>query len=196
MHINIGDKFIAIKKVWFLDEGSIINVTNVDKDDIVSFTFGEENSSNGYMDINTFNNHFKKIEDMVAKTDIPAITEEYILEILNDSDFEIFTTFDKCTIVSCKLPNGFVVTESSACVNPADYNEEIGTDACIDKITRKVWELEAYRLQQALYEAGGNCCCENCDGCNCECEEEFDECLDTDLDCDDCGDTDCPYRVM
>lgn len=194
--LNNGDKLVVTKKVAsFLNEGDVVEVVNVTDDGIISFAFGEGLVHMGVMNAAECEAHFEKVEEE-EKVEIPAITEEYILEILNDSDFEIFTTFDKCTIVSCKLPNGFVVTESSACVNPADYNEEIGTDACIDKITRKVWELEAYRLQQALYEAEGNCCCENCDGCHCECEEEFDECLDTDLDCDDCDDTDCPYRVI
>ena len=193
MHINIGDKFITAKKAWFIDEGTIINITNVDEDNIVSFTFGEDNSSNGYMDINTFNKHFKKFEEMVADVVAPTITEEYIADIMENSEFEVFTSFDKCTIVSCRLPNGFVITESSVCVSPENYDEELGANVCFDKIADRVWELEAYRLQQELYEIENTCCCENCDGCLCE--EEIDECLDTDLDCDDCGETDCPYRA-
>ena len=194
MNINIGDKFITVKKAWFIDEGAVINVTNVDEDNIISFTFGDDGSSNGYMDINTFNNHFKKIEDMVADITTPEITYEYIAEIMENSEFEVFTSFDKCTIVSCRLPNGFVITESSACVNPENYDEEMGANICIDKITNKVWELEAYRLQQRLWEEGFDCpcCCGDCE--ECQYDDEFDECLDTDLDCDDCEDFSCPYN--
>lgn len=192
MHINIGDKFVTVKKAWFIDEGTIINVTNVDKDNIVSFAFDEDDACNGYMDINTFNKHFQKIEN----TDDSEITEEYITSIMDESEFEVFTSFDKCTIVSCRLPNGFVITEYSACVNPENYDEEVGANICYDKIANKIRELEAYRLHQELYEADiVCCCCEDCCGCPCEeCEEEFDECLDTDLDCDDCKDVNCPYR--
>lgn len=194
MNINIGDRFVTVKKAWFLDEGTIISVTNVDEDNIVSFTFGEDNTSNGYMDINTFNRHFEKIEKTITKVEIPEITREYISEIMENSEFETFTTFDKCTIVSCRLPNGFVITESSSCVNPEDYNEELGADICFDKIAEKIWDLEAYRLQQHLWEEECNCscCCECCE--DRQCMEEFDECLDTDLDCDDCEDLDCPYN--
>lgn len=193
--LKSGDKLVVVKKVAsFLDEGDVVNVTNVTEDGVISFAFGDDFVHMGVMSNGEFENHFKKLEDI--KMAPPAITEESIGEIMESSDFEVFTSFDKCTIVSCRLPNGFVVTESSACVSPEGYNEELGTNICLDKIKDKIWELEAYRLQQELYEAGEICCCENCDCCDCEeCEEEFDECLDTDLDCDDCEDTNCPYRV-
>lgn len=166
-NINIDDKFITVKKMWFIDEGTVITVTDVGTDGIVSFVFG--NNSNGYMDIVTFNEHFKKIEDMAAKVEIPTITEEYIAEIMENSEFETHTVFDKCTIVSCRLPNGFVITESSACVSPENYDEDLGAEICFDKIADKIWELEAYRLQQHLWESSMMeecpCECDNCDEC-------------------------------
>ena len=145
----------------------------------------------GYMDITTFNEHFKKVEDMTAEVEIPTITEEYIAEIMENSDFEVHTVFDKCTVVSCRLPNGFVITESSACVSPENYDKDMGADICFDKIADKIWELEAYRLQQYLWEEEFHCpcCCGDCEEC-----EYDDECLDTDLDCDDCDDHTCPYN--
>jgi len=198
MHININDKFVAVKKMWFLDEGTVVNITNVSEDGIISFTFGENNTNNGYMDTATFAEHFKKLEDMTAKIKAPTITDEYIAEIMENSEFEIHTVFDKCTVVSCRLPNGFVITESSSCVSPENYDEDTGAEICFDKISDKIWELEAYRLQQWLWEEEVcDCGCENCDGRECICEEdddEFDECLDTDLDCDDCDDYDCPHN--
>lgn len=193
-NINIDDKFLTVKKMWFLDEGTIITITDVGTDGIVSFVFGENNSSTGYMDIETFREHFKKIEDMIAEVEIPTITEEYIAEIMENSDFEVHTVFDKCTVVSCRLPNGFVITESSACVSPENYDEDTGAEICFDKIADKIWELEAYRLQQYLWKEENDycpCCCGDCE----ECEyDDKDECLDTDLDCDDCGDYACPYN--
>lgn len=189
-----GDKLIVTKTVApFLKEGDIVKVTNIADDGIISFAFGDDLHM-GVMNISEYESHFKKIEEKV-ETEAPTITEEYIASILEESDFEVFTTFDKCTVVSCRLPNGFVITESSACVSPENYDEDLGADICFDKIADKVWELEAYILQQELYEAATTCCCEGCEGCPCEeCEEEFDECLDTDLDCDDCEDFTCPYN--
>lgn len=190
-----GDKLIVTKKVSsFLDVGSIVKVIDVTDDGIISFAFGD-----GFMHMGVMNNaecksHFEKVEEK-DKVEIPVITEEYIADIMENSEFDVHTVFDKCTVVSCRLPNGFVITEYSACVNPDDYDEDMGVEICIDKIASKVWELEAYRLQQWLWEESMDCCCEDCDECHCEDEEEYDECLDTDLDCDDCEDFDCPYNT-
>ena len=59
---------------------------------------------------------------------------------------------DKTTVLQLILPNGFAITESSSCVDPANYNQELGESICIDRIKNKVWELEGYVLQQKLYE--------------------------------------------
>ena len=60
--------------------------------------------------------------------------------------------FDKCTLVCVKLENGFVLTESSACVDPANYNEEIGKEICFERIKNKIWELEGYRSQCDIFK--------------------------------------------
>ena len=189
--INIGDKMVVTKKVAsFLDEGDIITIVDVAENGMISFAFGEGFMHKGIMNAAECKEHFEKLE---KKPTAPTITEEYIAEIMENSEFEICTVFDKCTVVSCKLPNGFVITESSACVSPENYNEDIGAEICFDKIASKIWELEGYRLQQWLYE--NECCCEECEGCTCDCEEEIDDCLDTDLDCDDCEDFNCPWNT-
>lgn len=168
-NINIGDKFITTKRVWFISEGTTITVTNVDEDGIVSFVFGENNVNNGYMDFGTFKEHFERLEEKEGHVETFEITEEYIAEIMENSEFETHTVFDKCAIVSCRLPNGFVITESSACVSPENYDEELGAEICFDKIADKIWELEAYRLQQHLWENSMMeecpCECDNCDEC-------------------------------
>jgi hypothetical protein len=192
--ISNGDKLVVTKTVaHFLKEGDVVEVTNVADDGVISFAFGDGFMHMGVMSSDECESHFEKVKE--EKADIPAITEEYIAEIMENSEFETFTTFDKCTIVSCRLPNGFVITESSACVSPENYDEDMGVEICFDKIADKIWELEAYRLQQQLWEEECDycpCCCGDCE--ECEYDDEFDECLDTDLDCDDCEDFNCPYN--
>ena len=195
--LNNGDKLVVTKTVaHFLKEGDVVKVTDVSNDGIISFAFGDNFMHMGVMNAAECESHFEKVEE---KPEIPVITEEYIAEIMDNSEFEITTVFGKCTVVVCRLPNGFVITESSACVNPENYDEDTGAEICFGKIADKIWELEAYRLQQWLWEEENDCCCENCcencDECSCEEEEEeIDECLDTDLDCDNCEDYDCPYN--
>lgn len=79
-----------------------------------------------------------------------TVTQEDIKEIINNSKVEVQTVLDKCTIVTCQLPNGFIIVESSACVDPANYDENLGAQVCMERIVKKVWELEGYVLQNKL----------------------------------------------
>ena len=83
-----------------------------------------------------------------------TVTQEQIKELLDKSEIVVKTVYDKVTVVSCKLPNGFVITESSGAVDKANYDENIGKEICMQRIEDKLWELEGYALAKALYEAG------------------------------------------
>lgn len=80
------------------------------------------------------------------------ITQEDINQLLEEAEVGVATVHDKCTMVSVKLKNGFIITESSACVDPANYDAKTGFDICMDRIESKLWELEGYALQKKLYE--------------------------------------------
>lgn len=64
---------------------------------------------------------------------------------------ESYTISKKTTVVHCVLKNGFEIVESSSCVNPENYSEEMGRRMCMNKISDKVWELLAFLLQTARY---------------------------------------------
>lgn len=81
-----------------------------------------------------------------------TVTQNRVDELFENADCHIETVFGKCTIVAMKLPNGFVIVESSACVDPANYDHEIGMHECFKRIKDKIWELEGYNLQCALGE--------------------------------------------
>ena len=81
-----------------------------------------------------------------------TLTKEYVDKIVHSSKFTYSTQFGKETVVTMQLPNGFVLTESSACVDPANYDEKLGYEICIRKLTERVWELEGYLLQNELYK--------------------------------------------
>ena len=83
-----------------------------------------------------------------------TVTQAVVDELMESCDIAVTTAFDKCTIVACKLPNGFVIVESSSCVDPANYDEDMGVDICMKNIEHKLWELEGYLLQNKLYMDG------------------------------------------
>lgn len=196
MKINNGDKFVATKKLWFIDEGVVVTVTDVSEDNIISFAFDE--NSTGYMDSVTFENHFEKVEPENIEEDdefVVEITDEYIDEIMQNSEFNIQTVFDKCAVVSCELPSGFVIVESAYCPDAADYDEDAYADICFDKIAEKIVELETYRIQENAYRGMyDDCDCEcecNCDECPCD-EDEDNDFIEPD--CDGCTDYGCEYN--
>lgn len=80
-----------------------------------------------------------------------TVTQEQIDKLIEESDINITTVFDKCTLVTVKLKSGFVLTESSACVDVKNYNEKLGASICIEKIKDKLWELEGYKLQCEIH---------------------------------------------
>ncbi|MEE0872543.1 MAG: Gp49 family protein [Ruminococcus sp.] len=75
-----------------------------------------------------------------------TVTEQQIEDLLANSEIDVRTVFGKVTVVCCKLPNGFVITEASGAVDPTNYSEETGRDICMERITNKLWELEGYAL--------------------------------------------------
>lgn len=64
---------------------------------------------------------------------------------------ETITMGDRTTVVRCVLRNGFEIVESSACVDPRNYSEELGRKICMEKIKDKIWELLGFLLQTAWH---------------------------------------------
>lgn len=80
------------------------------------------------------------------------VTQAEIDLLLNSADVQVRTEFGKCTVVTVRLRNGFILTESSACVDPANYDAELGKRLCLQHIENRLWELEGYVLQKRTDE--------------------------------------------
>lgn len=57
---------------------------------------------------------------------------------------------DKTTVVHATLANGFIITEASSCVDPANFNMDIGQSICKEKIQNQVWSMLGFLLQTAV----------------------------------------------
>lgn len=64
-------------------------------------------------------------------------------------DYDVFTKKEKITIVIATLKNGFTIVESSACVDPKNYDENIGAEICKERIKNQVWNHLGFLLQTA-----------------------------------------------
>ena len=174
-----GDKFVAVKNMGIIKTGDIVEVYET-SEDMTTFNFGKDLEHLGFMDIDSFEECFEEVEQeqLIA----PKVDKETIQKIAESAEIEIMTVFDKCTIMAAKLPNGFVIVESSACVSPENYDEDLGASICAEKIIQKIWELEGYKLQSELAYK-----------CHDYSEDDYKQ-VDADIEIefeDDCG---CPFN--
>lgn len=178
MSIKKGDLIKLIRPMGMLtDVGDIYKVIDVNERGEITFevSMGALGVLLGTMSADEFDRYFEMHEE--SEEEAFTITAEHIDEIMENTEIKVLpSVFGKCTVVAAKLPNGFVIVESSACVDPRNYDEDMGVEICMDKIINKVWELEGYRLQSTLYEDGydfeeeydceGCELCATCDGCD------------------------------
>ena len=83
------------------------------------------------------------------KTDRPSVSQKMVDEFITKT--EVTTMGEKTTVVRAGLRNGFEIVESSSCVSPENYDEELGAEICLEKIRDKVWFLLGFLLQTAVY---------------------------------------------
>lgn len=81
-----------------------------------------------------------------------SVTEDQIDELLWASTVSVSKVGDNTTLVFCTLPCGWRFVESSSCVDPDNYDHELGKNICMKRIKEKLWELEGYRLMNELHE--------------------------------------------
>lgn len=79
------------------------------------------------------------------------VTEEQIEAKIKDKKFTVLED-GKTTICNLYLENGFTVRGESACVDPANFDKELGEKIAYENAKDKIWLLEGYLLQQKLYE--------------------------------------------
>lgn len=92
-----------------------------------------------------------KIDEDNTSTPVDdSVKKETIDNILSQTLIVVEKYGNKTTILKATLPNGFVVVESSSCVDPKNFNMSIGEQICMKKLEDKIWELEGYKLQNEL----------------------------------------------
>ena len=79
-----------------------------------------------------------------------TVTKDQIDNLFEQSEKKVETYWNKCTVMTVQLPNGFTIVEHSACVDPANYDAAIGVEICERKIKEQLWAFEGYKLQCEL----------------------------------------------
>lgn len=56
------------------------------------------------------------------------------------------------TICAITLKNGFTVVGDSACIDPENFDHNIGEQVAYNNAFEKIWQLEGYRIKSQLAE--------------------------------------------
>jgi len=91
-------------------------------------------------------------QDTLAKIETktaPRVTPQMIEDKLAASkvDYVVSGTMTLCIIT---LPNGYNLVGESACVDPANFDEEIGRAIAYRNASAKLWPLEGYALAERM----------------------------------------------
>ena len=80
-----------------------------------------------------------------------TVTQEDVDEFYNEGRVEIYKMNDNTTVVTWVSHDdwnmgGWTIVESSSCVDPSNYDHELGVSICEKKIKDKLWELLGFLL--------------------------------------------------
>lgn len=95
----------------------------------------------------------KDLENKLAE--LPSsirVKKEDINKLIENSQMEFHVFWEKEMVCSFRLENGFTVIGRAACVDPANFNLDIGKELCFEDAIKQLWQLEGYRLQWKVYE--------------------------------------------
>jgi hypothetical protein len=95
-----------------------------------------------------FDKYYLKVDENKNLPSGISIGSQMIENFIKEK--HVTTIGEKTTLVRVVLINGFEIIESSACVDKANYSEEIGAECCMEKINDKIWYLLGFLLQTAV----------------------------------------------
>lgn len=94
-----------------------------------------------------------QLDAALAKSPAERVTAEYIKSRIETVEYSVLP---KSTVTLCNitLDNGYSVRGESACVDPANFNREIGEKIAHDNAFNKLWPLFGFLLAEARHQRG------------------------------------------
>lgn len=93
----------------------------------------------------------KALDDAIASRPFEKVTREGIERRIDDVGY--MTIGATVTICNITLNNGYSVRGESACVDPGNFNLEIGQSLAYKDAFSKLWALEGYLLAERRFIA-------------------------------------------
>ncbi len=90
----------------------------------------------------------EQLEQLLAQSPAERVTKEYIESRIIEKITSQLPFAETVTVCHLKLDNGYSVRGESACVNPENYNAEIGEKIAYDNAFQKLWPLFGFLLAE------------------------------------------------
>ena len=88
------------------------------------------------------------------KNDGSKILKEDVEKFITNVD--VITVGAKTTVVNAHTLTGFDTVRHSSCVDPKNYNEELGKQYAMEEVIKSLWAHLGFVLQWAKYGLTGN----------------------------------------
>lgn len=93
----------------------------------------------------------QKLEDAIKAQPFEKVTKESIESRIKSTDYFVLPN-STTTICSITLVNDFSVRGESACVDPRNFNMEIGRNIAYRNAFDKLWSLEGFLLAERRFQ--------------------------------------------
>ena len=87
-----------------------------------------------------------------AGCNAPRLTPTDIDKVIVSVTYTVLPS-GKCMVCEITLRNGFTVRGESSVVSKENFRENLGKEYSYEKARNQIWQLEAYLLQQRLFES-------------------------------------------
>lgn len=108
-----------------------------------------EDDMEAYCPKDLFNKVYIEVNDNKNLPSGVSIGQQMVDDFIDK--VESMTMGEKTTVTQITLKNGFIITESSSCVDPKNYSMEIGEEINLEHAKNKIWELLGFLLQTAYH---------------------------------------------
>lgn len=93
-----------------------------------------------------------QVDKMLNESTGHRVTKEYIERRIANTLFTTLVEGSTVTICQLTIDNGYSVRGESACVDPTNYEEEIGKHYAYEGAFKKLWPLFGFLLAEKMYQ--------------------------------------------
>ncbi len=94
----------------------------------------------------------QQLEQAISAQPFEKVTKDGIERRIKDTDYMVLPN-STVTVCNITLENGFSVRGESACVDPGNFNMEIGRQIAYRDAFSKLWQLEGYLLAERRFQS-------------------------------------------